>query len=92
MLLLLEGASLAMSDAVIIGVLTIAAGCLTSYLTSKSAAAEWKGAANQKFENIETKFSEIDQDSNNQWREIRKVSNATAKLDGEFSHFRSKPR
>jgi hypothetical protein len=89
MLALLQG-SIAMSDALIIGILTIGVGSITSYFTSKLGAAEWKGASNQKFANIETKFKEIDNDQDNQWSEIRKATNGVARLDGELGANRNR--
>lgn len=81
-ILLLQG-SLAMSDTIIMGILALIVSAVTGWLTSKVGAAEWKGACNQKFANIETKFSEIDQDQNAQWKDINRANNGVSKLEGQ---------
>jgi hypothetical protein len=80
---LLQG-SIALSDTIIIGILTIAASAIAGLLTAKISAAEWRGTCNEKFINIEKKFDELDRDSEEQWSEIRKVSRAASTLEGKL--------
>jgi hypothetical protein len=90
MLILFQG-SIAMTDTIIIGVLTIAVGAVTGWFTSKLGAAEWKGAINEKFVNIEIKFKEIDSDSKDQWGVIRRTADGVSRLDGELGANRNRP-
>lgn len=89
LLLLLQGPrTMAVSDTVVIGVLTIIASCLTSWLTAKSQAAEWKGACDQKFINIDKNFDGIEVEQTNQWSEIRKATNGLSEVKGELTAMR----
>lgn len=82
-------AGLTLTEGIFLFLIGTVIQAIVIWATNKANAAEWKGAANEKFDNIETKFQELDKEQNDQWREIRKTSNAAAKLDGEFSRFRT---
>lgn len=78
-------ASFTMTEGIVLFLIGTVIQVLFSWATNKANAAEWKGAANEKFVNIETKFDEIDEDQSRQWKDINKANNGVSKLDGQMS-------
>lgn len=84
--------SISMSQAFIIGILSIGASALTNYLVGVRSAAKFEGAANERFENIESDVEELKRSKNDQWTAINKtnVEVATAKADIRNLQYRAK--
>lgn len=86
---LLQQQGLSVSEGFAIFIAGSIVSAVISWGTNKANAAAWKGAADEKFANIDKNFDGISVEQNNQWSEIRRATSGVARLEGEMKHIRA---